>query len=112
MPHITSSRMSSMPWRSQMSRTRLKYPGTAGNAPGGGVGAEVVGQLVGNLRREEARMRIGEPVELRVHRGQHIRVRVPEARHRRPARSIDVLLAIGVADEDAAATSGDRIGMA
>ena len=54
---------------------------------------QIVGQLLGGLRREEAGVRVGEPVELRVHGGQHVRMRVAEARHRRAARRIDVLLA-------------------
>ena len=33
MPHITSSRMSSAPWRLQMSRTARKYPSGAGTQP-------------------------------------------------------------------------------
>ena len=76
------------------------------------VGDEIVGQLLGDLRREEAGMRIGEPVELLVHRRQHVRMRVPEAGHRRAGRGIDVLLAGAVADDDALAAYGDRIGMA
>ena len=33
MPHITSSKISSTPYWSQISRIRLKYPGTGGTAP-------------------------------------------------------------------------------
>ena len=73
---------------------------------------EIVGQFLRNLRGEEARMRISEPVELLVHRRQHVRMRMPETGHRRAARGVDVFLARGVADDDALATRGDRIGMA
>ncbi len=76
------------------------------------VGDEIVGQFLRDLRGEEAGMRIGEPVELLVHRGQHVRMRMPQTGHRRAARSVDVLLAGGVADDDAVAARGDGIGMA
>ena len=76
------------------------------------MGDQVVGQLLRRLRREEARMRIGEPVELRMHGRQHVRMRVPEAGHRRAARGVDVFLAGAVADHDALGARGDRIGMA
>ena len=77
-----------------------------------GVGDEIVGQFLGNLGREEAGMRVSEPVELLTHRRQHVRMRMPQAGHRRAARGVDVLLARGVADDDALAARGDRIGMA
>ena len=77
-----------------------------------GVRGEIVGQFFRHLRGEEARMRIGEPVELLMHGRQHIRMRVAQTRHRCAARGVDVLLAVNVADGDAVAIRGDGIGMA
>ena len=76
---------------------------------GGPVGDEVLAQLLGDLRGEEAGVRVGELVELGVHGGQHVRVAVPEARHRRAARGIDILLAGGVPDVDALPARGHGI---
>ncbi len=67
-----------------------------------------VGQLLGHLGREEARVRVGEAVDLRVHRGDHVRVAVAEAGHRRAARGIDIGAPRGVGDRDAAAPDGGR----
>ena len=69
---------------------------------------QLVGELLGDLGREEARVRVGEAVDLRVHRRQHVGVAVAEARHRGAAAGVDVLLAGGVGDEHAAAGDGDR----
>ena len=66
-----------------------------------------VGELLGHLGREEARVRVGEPVGLRVHRRQHVGMPVTEAGHRGAAAGIEVLLAGGVGDEHAAAGDGD-----
>src|SRR5262245_4447604 len=73
---------------------------------------EIVLQLLRNVRREEARMRVGEAVELLAHRCQDIGVRMAETRHRCTARGIDIVLARDVADGGAAAARGDGIGMA
>ena len=73
---------------------------------------ELVGQFLRNFCREEARMRIGEPVQLLVHGCQHIRMRMAETRHRRTTRGIDIFLPRGVADGDATATRGGRVGVA
>ena len=67
-----------------------------------------VGELLGHLGREEARVRVGELVRLRVHRRQHVGVPVTEAGHRGAAAGVEVLLAGGVGDEHAAAGDGDR----
>ena len=72
---------------------------------------KIVGEVLGNLRGEEAGMRIGEPVELLAHRRQDIGVRMTETRHRRAARGIDVVLAVAVADHDAVAARGNGIAM-
>ena len=72
---------------------------------------EVVAQLLGHLRREEAGVRVGELVELRVHGGQHVGMAVAEARHGGAARGVDVLLPRVVADDHAFAALGDGIGV-
>src|SRR5262245_64803093 len=72
----------------------------------------IVRQLLGNLGREKARMRVGEAVELLAHRRQDIGMRMAETRYRRATRGIDIVLARGVADGGAAAARGDGIGMA
>jgi len=61
-----------------------------------GMRHEVRAQLLGHLGGEEAGVRISELVELGVHGGEHVAMAVPEARHRRTARCIDVLLARGI----------------
>ena len=66
-----------------------------------------VGELFGDFGREEARVRVGELVGLRVHRRQHVGVAVPEAGNRGAAAGVEVLLAGGVGDEHAAAGDGD-----
>ena len=73
---------------------------------------ELVRQFLRNFRGEEARMRIGEPVQLLVHGCQDIWMRMAETRHRRTTRGIDVFLALGVADGDATGARGDRVGLA
>jgi hypothetical protein len=73
---------------------------------------EVVRQLLGNLCREKARMRVGEAVELFAHSCQNIGMRMAETRYRRAARGIDIVLPRRVADGGAAAARGDGIGMA
>ena len=42
---------------------------------------KAIGERLRWLGREEARVGVREPVDLRVHRGEHIRVAVAEARH-------------------------------
>ena len=70
---------------------------------------EIVGQLLGDLRGEEARVRVSKPVELVVHGGQHVRMRVAETRHRGAGGRVDVLLAVGIADQHALPARGDGI---
>jgi hypothetical protein len=72
---------------------------------------QLVGQLFRRFRREKAGMRISETIELFAHRGEHVRMRMPQAGHRRPARGIDILPACAVADDDAASLRGNRIGV-
>ena len=57
-------------------------------------------------------MRVGEPVELLMHRGQHLGVLMPKTRHRGAGRSVDILFASAVADDDALGACSDRVGMA
>ena len=49
---------------------------------------QVAGQRLGNLAREEAGVRVGEPVHLRMYRGQYIRMTVAQAGHRGAARRV------------------------
>jgi hypothetical protein len=53
-------------------------------------------------------MRVGKLVDLRVHRLQHVRVTVTEARDCCAARGIDVLLARGVNETDSATAHRER----
>jgi hypothetical protein len=43
-------------------------------------------------------MRIGQPIDLAVHRRQHIRMRVSEAGNRRPAAGIKIRFSLGIKD--------------
>ncbi len=70
---------------------------------------EIGAEVLRRLRREEARMRIGELVELGVHGGEHVGVAVAKARDRRAARGVDVLLAGRVPDADALTPRGHGI---
>ena len=74
-----------------------------------GVCDQMIGQLLGDPRREEAGVRVGDRVELLVHGGQHVGMAMAEAGHGRAARRVDVLLAGLVRDADAGALGGDRI---
>ena len=67
---------------------------------------ELVGERLGGLRGEEARVRVGEAVDLRVHRREHIGVAVAEAGHRRAAGRVEIAPALRVDDPDA--LSSDR----
>ena len=58
---------------------------------GGRVRDQLVGQRLGDLGGEEARVRVGEPVDLRVHRREHVGVAVAEAGHRGAAAGVEVL---------------------
>ena len=78
---------------------------------GRGMGDQIVGQFLCHLRGEKTRMRIGQRVELRTHRRQHLRVQMPQAGHRRAARGVDILPPGGIADHGALAARGDRIAM-
>jgi hypothetical protein len=76
------------------------------------VGDELVGQLLGDLGGEEAGMRVGDAVDLLVHRAPHLGVPVTEARHRRATRGIEILLAFAVDERDTVSADGDRQGPA
>jgi hypothetical protein len=71
----------------------------------------MVGQIFRDLGGEEARMRVGESIELSVHLGDDVGVLVPEARNGCSTGRVDILLARAVAKEDAVARFGPRIGM-
>ncbi len=67
-----------------------------------------VGQRLGHFGGEKAGVRVSQPVDLRVHRCDHVRMPVAEARHRGAARCVDVLPAVGVAQHHAAARERHR----
>src|SRR5947208_10452719 len=66
---------------------------------------EIISQLLRDLRREKARVRVSELVELLVHRCQHVRMRMAETGHCRATGCIDIFLAGTVVDYDAAAVA-------
>ena len=57
---------------------------------GRGVMHQLGGQRLGHLGGEEAGVRIGQPVDLRVHGGDHVRVAMPQARDGGAAGGVDV----------------------
>jgi hypothetical protein len=69
---------------------------------------EIIGEFLGDLRREERRMRIWQLLRLTLDRADDALIAVTETRHGRTAASIDVALACGVNDLDAVARDGDR----
>ncbi len=79
-----------------------------GVARAGGPGAhQLVGQRLGGLGREEARVRVGQAVDLLVDRGEHVGVPVAEAGHRGAAAGVEIAPALGVGQEHACAADGD-----
>ena len=78
-------------------------------ARAGGRGTdELIGERFGGLRGEEARVRVREPVDLRVHRREHVGMAVAEARHGGAAGRVEILLAGCVDEPHAAAADGHR----
>ena len=69
------------------------------STPSGGGDQNFVGQLFRDVRGEEARVGVGEPVELVPHGRQDVRVPVPERGHRRAAGRVDVVPPVPVADQ-------------
>ena len=69
---------------------------------------QIIGQCLGDLSGEEARVCVGEAIDLRMHRGEHVAMRMPEARHRRAARRVEVSPPIGIDQRDAVAGDGGR----
>ena len=67
---------------------------------------QLVGELLGNLRREEARVRVGELVGLRMDGRQHVGMTVPEAGNGSTAAGVEVLLAARVGDVHAPGADG------
>ena len=53
-------------------------------------------------------MRVGDAVDLLVHRAQDVRVAVAQAGHRGAARGIEIFPAVAVDDRDAAPADRDR----
>ncbi len=50
-----------------------------------------VRQLLGDFGRKKARVRVRDAIDLRVHRSQHVRMAVTEARHRSAAGRVQIL---------------------
>jgi len=75
---------------------------------GRGVFDQALGQALGDFGREKARVRIGEPVDLGVHRRQHVGMAVAQAGHGRAARAVEVSLAVAVVQPGALAGNGRR----
>ena len=69
---------------------------------------EVVGQRLGHLAGEEARVRVREPVDLRVHRGEHVGVAMTKARDGGAAAGVEIASAAVVDDVHAARRHGLR----
>ena len=67
---------------------------------------QAIGQLLGDIGREEAGMGIGEPIELLVQRRQHIGMAVAEAGNRGAAGCVDIGFAVAVEQLDALAADG------
>ena len=65
------------------------------------IGGERVGERFSGIRGEKARMRVGDSIDLRVHRRQDMRMRVAEARHGGATACVDVAAAIPIDDLDA-----------
>jgi len=76
-------------------------------AQAGRVRDERVGELLGHLGGEEAGVRVGHAVDLGVDRGKDVGMAVPQARDRRAAARVDVLLPIPVGDGHALGGDGD-----
>jgi D-amino-acid dehydrogenase len=70
---------------------------------------KIVFAPLGDFGREETGVGISDAVDLRVHRGEHVRVRVPKARHGRAARGVEVCLPGRIGDPAAAGAGGDRV---
>ena len=64
-------------------------------------------ELLRNLGGEEARMHVGDAIDLRVHRGQHVGMRMAQAGDGGAARCVDVGASVRVRDHDTAGARGD-----
>ena len=76
--------------------------------PGRSVFDQPVGEPLGDVGREKGGVGVGERVELPVQGGDDVGMAMTEARNRRAARRVEVNLAVGVEELDAAAADGDR----
>jgi len=74
----------------------------------GGAFDEHFGQLLGCLGGEEAGMRVGDAIDLRVHGGHDVGMAVAQTRHGGAARGVNVRHALCVGDRDAAGARGNR----
>lgn len=72
------------------------------------VGDQAVGQALGDLGGEEAGVRVGQRVDLRMHGGLDVGVVVPQAGNGSAARAVEIGAAGAVIDPHALAAYGDR----
>ena len=70
--------------------------------PLGRAGNEMIRQPLGGIRGEGGGMHVGDLIELRLHRRGDSRMAMPEARHRRATRGIDIGTPGRIDDLDAA----------
>jgi hypothetical protein len=78
-------------------------------AGAGGSGAhQAIGQPLRYVGGEETRVRIGDAVDLLVHRAQHVRVRVPQAGDCRTAGRVQVAAPFPVGDPQTLRRHGHR----
>ena len=75
--------------------------------PAGASGNEIFREPLHRLVREEAHVREGEVVDLRLDRVAHARIAVAETRHRRAARAVEIALALRVDEIHPVAFHGD-----
>ena len=73
---------------------------------------QLVGQRLGDVGGEEAGVRVGDAVDLRVHRGAHVGMAVAERRDRGAAGGVEVLAPFAVDDRHALGRDGGRRGLA
>ena len=60
------------------------------------------------FRGEEARVRVRDTIDLRVHRREHLRMGMAEARHRGPSAGVEVAPAVGGDDLHSASARRER----
>ena len=76
--------------------------------PGRGGARQLVGERLRRLRGEEAGVRVGQAIDLRMHGRRHRRMAVAQARHGGAAAGIEILLARRIREVNALAGDRDR----